>query len=148
MYPIFLAVHNILRWVALILGILAAVMAWRGWLRQLPWNDANRRFGVFFASALDSQLLVGLLLYFVFSPLTRAALGNFGAAMSEPAMRFFAVEHALFMLLAVVFGHLGGALARKQEGAARHRTAALWYTLAVLLIIVGIPWGRPLFPGF
>lgn len=147
MYPIILAVHNILRWVALILGIVAAVMAWRGWLRQLPWNDANRRFGVFFASAMDTQLLVGLLLYFVFSPLTRTALANFGAAMGQASLRFFIIEHAVIMLLAVVCAHLGGALARKQEGAARHRTAAIWFSLAALLLLVGIPWGRPLFPG-
>jgi uncharacterized membrane protein YozB (DUF420 family) len=148
MYPVFLAAHNIVRWVALVLGILAAVRAWLGWLRKSEWSESDRKIGVFFSSAMDTQLLLGLLLYFLFSPITRAALGNFGAAMRDGGARFFALEHTFYMLLAVVFAHLGSILPRKaSEAIAKHRQAAIWFSLAVLLILLGIPWMRPLLPG-
>ena len=123
------------------------VRAYRGWLRKTDWKSADRRAGVFFSSAMDTQLLLGLLLYFFFSPITRAALSDFGAAMSNAGARFFALEHFLYMFLAVVFAHLGSTLSKKGAHTERHRRAAIWYTLAVLAILLGMPWMRPLLPG-
>lgn len=148
MYPIILAVHNIFRWVVVIAAVLALVRAYRGWLRKGDWSNADRRAGVFFTVAMDIQLLLGLLLYVFFSPITRAAFSNFGAAMSDPGARFFALEHFLYMFLAVVFAHLGNTFAKKAvQPADKHRRAAIWYTLAVLAILLGMPWMRPLLPG-
>jgi hypothetical protein len=148
MYPVTLALHNIVRWIVVVTAILALVRAYRGWLRKGDWIDADRRAGVFFTSAMDTQLLLGLLLYLFFSPITRAALSNFGAAMSNPGARFFALEHLFYMLLAVVFAHLGSAFSKKAaQPVDKHRRAAIWYTLAALAILLGMPWMRPLFPG-
>ncbi len=149
MYPMVLAAHNLVRWIALILGIVTVAGAFLGLAQRSPWSERQRRFGSFFSIALDIQLLLGLLLYFVYSPLTRTALMNFGAAMSSPDLRFFAVEHAFYMLLAVVFAHLGSILPRRVEGSqAKYTRAALFFTLALLFIFVGIPWTRPLLPHF
>jgi hypothetical protein len=148
MYPVILALHNIVRWIVVITAILALVRSYRGWLRKGDWTDADRRAGVFFTSAMDTQLLLGLLLYLFFSPITRAALSNFGAAMRDPGARFFALEHLLYMFVAVVFAHLGSAFSKKAaQPADRHRGAAIWYTLAALAIVLGMPWTRPLLPG-
>jgi len=148
MYPVILALHNIVRWIVVVTAILALVRAYRGWLRKGAWTDADRRAGVFFTSAMDTQLLLGLLLYLFFSPITRAALANIGAAMSDPGARFFAFEHLFYMFVAVVFAHLGSAFSKKSEQpTSRHRVAAIWYTLSVLAILLGMPWMRPLLPG-
>jgi hypothetical protein len=100
---------------------------------------------------VDVQLLLGLLLYFVFSPLTTVALKDFGAAMSNPVQRFFAVDHVVAMVIAVVLAHVGRALSRRAADAqGKHRLAAILYGLAVLAIVLAIPWpfetgvGRPL----
>lgn len=132
----------------MVLGILAAARAWLGWLRKSEWVERDRKIGVFFSSAMDTQLLLGLLLYFLFSPITRSALSNFGAAMGDSGARFFALEHTLTMFLAVVFAHLGSILPRKaSQATAKHRQVAIWFSLAVLLILQGMPWMRPLLPG-
>ncbi len=81
MYAFFLAMHNIVRWVALILAIVATVTAFLGWFGKRQWSERDRKIGSFFGIAMDIQLLLGLLLYFVFSPITRTALQDFGAAM-------------------------------------------------------------------
>ena len=91
---------------------------------------------------------MGILLYFVFSEITKAALRDFGAAMSNSGMRFFALEHAVFMLLAVVFAHIGSSLSKKAiEDTAKFKRVVLWFGLAVLFVLAGIPWSRPLLPG-
>ncbi len=149
MYSILLAVHNVLRWVVVVLAILALVRAYRGWLGRRDWASADRRAGVFFTSSMDLQLLLGLLLYIFFSPITKAALADFGAAMSNAGARFFALEHFVYMFVAVVFAHMGNAFSKKAaEPHAKHQRAAIWYTLTVLAILLGMPWMRPLFPGW
>lgn len=148
MYPILLAVHNIVRWVALILAILAAVRAFIGWFGNRDWTDRDRKIGVYFTSAMDIQLLLGLLLYIFFSPITKAAFQDFGAAMSNEGLRFFALEHAFYMILAVVFAHLGSIFSKRaEEPVKKHRMAAIWFGLSLIIILIGMPWMRPLLPG-
>jgi len=148
MYPFVLAVHNVIRWVVLIAGILAAVRALIGWLGKKEWTKQDRLFGVIFTSSVDIQLLLGILLYFVFSPITKGAFGDFGAAMGVKDIRFFAIEHVFYMILALVFAHLGSFLPKKVDDAvSKHKRAAIWFSLAVLIILAGIPWWRPFIPG-
>ncbi|HLA97383.1 MAG TPA: hypothetical protein VJL34_02930 [Anaerolineales bacterium] len=154
MHTFILAVHNLLRWVALFLGIFAIVRSVSGWLGRREWSQADRKAGVFFTSAMDVQLLLGLWLYFFLSPITRTALGNFaasdfGAAMGDPEQRFFALEHALYMLLAVVFAHLGSLLPKKvSESRAKYQRAAIFFILAGAALLIGMPWMRALLPSF
>lgn len=149
MYTFVLAIHNIVRWVVLLLGLWAAYRAWSGWLGKRPWTSADRKAGVFFGSAFDTQLLLGLILYFFLSPITRAAFSNFGAAMADPSMRFFAIEHMFYMLLGVIFVHLGSILAKKAPtDVGKHQRAAILFSLAMLVILIGMPWMRSLLPVF
>jgi cbb3-type cytochrome oxidase subunit 1 len=148
-YQIVLALHNVIRWLALILGILAAVKAFLGWIQDSEWTKLDRKFGLFFTIALDIQLLLGLLLYFALSPITTSAVRDLSTVMGNPGIRFYAIEHAIMMLLAVVFAHLGSALPKRvDESQAKHCRAAIWFTLSFLVMLVGMPWMRPLFPAF
>ena len=101
--------------------------------------------------ALDMQILLGLLLYFVLSPFTRQAMADFGAAMRSPGLRFFAVEHVFGMVIGDRAGpHRRGPDPQEPRRSARHRLAAIFFVLALLAILASIPWpgmpaGRPLF---
>jgi len=147
MYEFFLAMHNIMRWVALILAIVATVTAFLGWFGKRQWSERDRKIGSFFGMAMDIQLLLGLILYFVYSPITRQALADFGAAMGVRDLRFFGIEHVFYMVLAVVFAHLGSILARKApESKAKFQRAAIFFGLSLLLMLLGMPWTRSLIP--
>ena len=149
MYPVILSIHNIIRWVALVLGILAAVRGYVGWFGNREWTVKDRKIGSYFTIAMDVQLLLGLLLYIFLSPATRTALQDFSAAMQVGDLRFIALEHPFYMILAVILAHLGTILSRKAEQSnAKFRRAAIWFSLSVLAIILGIPWMSRLFPGF
>lgn len=148
MYSLVLSLHNIIRWVALILGILAAVRAFLGWFGKREWTASDRKAGTNFTIAMDIQLLLGLVLYFFLSPTTQSAFQDFGASMQVSDLRFFALEHPVFMILAVVFAHLGSVFSRRAEQSnAKFRSAAIWFGLSVLFLILGIPWMSRLFPG-
>jgi hypothetical protein len=150
MYGFVLAVHNIVRWVVLIAGIVAAVRALIGWFGKKEWTKQDRLFGIIFTSSVDVQLLLGILLYFVYSNWAMKAILDKGMSfvMGESQYRFFAIEHVFYMVLALVFAHLGSALPKRvDEAVSKHKRAAIWFSLAVLIILAGIPWWRPFFPG-
>ena len=142
-YEIVRILHNLVRWAVLILGVIAAVRALAGWFGRRGWLPVDDRLGLFFTMSLDIQVLLGLLLYFVPSLITTANFSRLGDAMGNPSVRFFMVEHALLMLVAVVLAHIGRSRAKKAPNPiARHRAAAIFYTLAIILVIAGIPWDR------
>jgi hypothetical protein len=153
MDSLLLFLHSWLRWIVLLAGIFAVVRAIGGTNGKRPWTAAEGTPGLYFVSALDLQLLIGLALYLVFSPTVKAAFGNIGGAMRNPELRFFVVEHFLGMLIAVVLAHVGRVRSKKaQTDAARFKSAAIFYGLALIIILALIPWpgmaaGRPLFRG-
>ena len=146
MYTLALVIHSLLRWSALIAGAGATLVA----ATDREGRRADR-WGRALVVALDLQLLVGLALYFAISPTTRVALSDFGAAMADPGLRFWAVEHPFMMLAAVVLAHVGRVLARKAPTPAAKRTRLLiCFGLSTALMLIGTPWpgmenGRPLF---
>jgi len=148
MYDVTLFLHNIIRWVALILVIIATVSAIYGIFRKRDWTETNRKLGLYSTISLDIQLLLGLLLYVFFSPITKSAFTDFGAAMGIADLRFYALEHGFIMLIAIVFAHLGSALPKRVDTSdAKFKRAAIFFGLAFIFLLFGMPWDRAFFPG-
>ena len=141
MYQIVLAIHNILRWIVLVLAVVALLQAYIGWIGKREYSELDRKAGVFFSVSLDIQVFLGILLYVFLSPITRTAFQDFSTAMTIPEIRFFAVEHFLMMILAVILVHVGMILTKKATSdVSKFRRAATWYSLAFLVVIMAIPW--------
>lgn len=141
MYPLLLTLHSWLRWFVVIVGLIAVARFASGWWGRRAWQGHDGRLAVLFPTLLDIQLLVGLLLYFFASPITAAALRDFGAAMGNAATRFYAVEHLALMAVALVLAHVGGVLSKKRSAdPARFRVATVLFGLALVLILAAIPW--------
>lgn len=148
MYPVVLVIHNIMRWVVVAFAIIALFNAYRGWFKSREWRKSDRLAGLFYTVSLDIQLILGIMLFFFLSPITQGALQNFREMMAVDELRFFALEHTFYMLLAVIFAHIGNTLAKKAPNAvSKHRRAAIWFSLSFIVLILGIPWWRPLLPG-
>jgi hypothetical protein len=151
MYTAILIVHSLLRWVVLLTGVLAVMRSLPGWGGGRSWTSREDAAGRWFIIALDVQLLLGLLLYFALSPFTRQGLADFATAMRTPALRFWVMDHAFGMFVAVAIAHVGRVLIRKTgDAGAKHKRAVIFFGLALLLILAVIPWpgmpaGRPLF---
>jgi fumarate reductase subunit D len=151
MYVWTLLLHSWLRWFVIVAGAIAVGRALAGISGRGAWTGADDAAGKWFVVSLDVQLVIGLLLYGVLSPITRVAFADMGAAMADATLRFWAVEHLFLMVIAVVLAHIGRARSRRAATPARrHRAAFIFYGLAIVAVLVAIPWpfmaqARPLF---
>jgi hypothetical protein len=147
MYSLVLILHSWLRWVALVAGVGATLAAQADRSSRAERAD---RWGFALIMALDLQMLLGLLLYFVVSPNMAAIRDHFGEAMQNRALRFWAVEHVTMMFAALVIAHVGRVLGRRAPTPEAKRTRLLiCFGLATLAMFAAVPWpglpyGRPL----
>jgi hypothetical protein len=142
-FPYLLLVHGAWRWAVLGLGVAAVALALCGLLQKLSWEPRTALMARLFAIAVDSQVLMGAALYLTLRPLTTVALKEVDAPVSSD--HFIGLDHAAVMTAALIVVHVGAVKVRRASSdAARHRRALLSYGLALLLIVIGMPWWRPL----
>jgi len=141
MYSTILALHSVIRWIILILLVIGLIKAISGWFGGKNYGPTDNKLNLFNMIAMDINVLLGLLLYLVFSPMTKAAFTDFGAAMKNPDLRFWAVEHITVMLVALALIHvLRKRLKRDLPDVIKHRKSALFYLIALVLVLSRIPW--------
>lgn len=143
MYTGFLHLHDVLRWLLLVSLVVTLAKYLAGWLGNHFWKKTDNIMGIVFTSLMDLQLLTGLVLYFFLSPLTKIAFSDFGAAMKNADLRFYAVEHFAMMLIAVILVHIGRAKSKKAKtDQGKFKIASIFFLIAMVLMVVGIPWNR------
>jgi hypothetical protein len=146
MYTGLLHAHSGFRWLVLIFLVVAISLSIYGWLKRSDWTKSGKITSLILMIVMDIQFLIGLILYVFLSPLTKAAFNDFGAAMKNEALRFYAVEHSLMMLIALVLVHIGRSRTKKDiAGWKKHRAAVIFYAISLLVILMAIPWDRALF---
>jgi len=144
-YPTILAIHNGLRWLVLLSGLALILGCLLGLLKKSPFKPVGRILSVIYVSLMDSQFLIGVILYFA-SPLIRAFWSAPAVGMKSHDLRFFAIEHTTFMIAALALAHIGSVRSRKITiDASAYATALKWFIPSFLLILAGIPWWRPFF---
>ena len=129
-------------WAFLVLAILifTVINAVIGLKQKKEFTDKDLRLGLFTLIVSHIQLLLGLGWYFM-SPWFKALKANGSEVMGDKAARLLAVEHPLMMVIAIVFITIGWSKHKKQtEDAAKFKTFAIFYGIALLLILSRIPW--------
>ena len=150
-YSISLFLHSWNRWLILVAGTIVIGAAIKGLTAKSEYSSFQRKWSLVFLSSLHLQLLIGILMYFFISPITALALSDFGAAMKDSVLRFWAVEHTFLNILAIGLAQTGSILVKRQnDSAGKHKRTLIWSGIALLLILAMIPMGmmgvaRPLF---
>jgi hypothetical protein len=153
MYQGLLHLHSLLRWIILILLLINIVRHFSA--SNNPFTPADNKLGLFLMIAAHTTLLLGLYQWFT-GPLGFQNIRNLGmgVVMKDSAYRFWAVEHMTGMIIGIVLITLGKSVAKKEfSDALKHKRSAILYTLALVIILLTIPWpfregiGRPWFPG-
>jgi len=147
-----LVIHNILRWAVLIFGVWAVLSALFAVASKRNYTKSDNKTGLFFMISCDIQLLMGMILYFTGMWFEKVKSGM-GAVMKDPAERFFAVEHALMMIIAWLLVHVGRSMVKRAgTDAQKHKRTLIYFGIALVIIIAMIPWpfrvaeiARPLF---
>jgi H+/gluconate symporter-like permease len=140
MYPLLLALHSFIRWLVLISLLTGIVRGYNGWLGKKKFSRTDNRLRFLTATVAHIQLLLGLWLYII-SPITNYFLHNFKTAVHERQIRFFGMEHSVMMMLAVVVITIGATKAKREaQDASKFKKMAIWFTIALLMILSSIPW--------
>lgn len=139
MYATLLFFHTSFRWLVLASLLFALYRAGTGCLQDRAFSridEAARRWTVTIAHI---QLVLGMLLY-TQSPAVRFYWKH-GAGSGYPDGSFFALVHAAAMLTAIAVLTAGAAKAKRTApSGARFRILLRWYTAALILILLAIPW--------
>jgi hypothetical protein len=152
-YVIALFTHSYLRWLVLTSALWLLARSGHGWARKRSWSRLDERSHQLLVALVDLQVTLGLCLYLFLSPYSRAIFGDSDAAMHNPVLRFFGMEHALGMSLGIVLIHLGRDHSQRAASSTSRQRRVCASTLGFLLIVgVSIPWpflpyGRPLLRG-
>jgi DNA helicase HerA-like ATPase len=148
MYSALLTTHGILRWVFLIFLVLGLISALSGWISPKPFNSLTGKFRVGTVILSHIQLLIGFTLYFI-SPLVSQFLSDPGGSMKVKELRYFGVEHMLLMLIATILITIGSAKSKRAvSDVSKYRLLAIFFGIAFVLILAGVPWFRPNFRAF
>lgn len=140
MYDTLIFLHSAVRWLAFGSLVYAAFRGWMGWMDKRAFTKADNAWRHWTATALHTQLAIGLLLYFQ-RPITSYFWSNFSEAIHDRDMAFFGIWHISLMLIAVVLATMGSALAkRKTVDSEKFKTMAIWFTVALVILLVAIPW--------
>ncbi|HZX59553.1 MAG TPA: cytochrome B [Mucilaginibacter sp.] len=127
--------HSGFRYIVLLLLVVAIIRAWADWVGKKPYNEGNRKLNMFAMISLHTQLLIGLIVYFV-----GKWYENFSTMSSlSKEVRYWTVEHWSMMIIAialVTIGHSRSKKATLPEG--KHKAIAIFYTLGLVIIVVAI----------
>jgi len=135
-------IHSYWAYIVLIILIFTVFNAIIGLTKKKTFTDKDLRIGLFTLIVAHIQLLIGLAWYFM-SPAYKSLKTNGGEIMKDAHTRLLAVEHPLTMIIAIVFITIGWSKHKKQTtDNAKFKTFAVYYGIALLLILARIPWGQ------
>lgn len=139
MYLFLLSLHSLFRWLVVASLSFSILVAFRGGKNKLGFTafaDALRHWT---ATIAHVQLLIGITIYCQSSVVRLPMPYNAHQLINEQP--FFKYVHIGLMLLAVVLITTGSAKAKRMPtDGAKYRTMLTWFSIALLIIIIAIPW--------
>ncbi|WP_299054876.1 hypothetical protein [uncultured Polaribacter sp.] len=135
-------IHSYWAYLVLVILIFTVANAIISLAQKKKFTDKDLRLGLFTLIVSHIQLLIGLAWYFM-SPWYKALKADASAVMKESTARLLAVEHPTVMILAIVLITIGWSKHKKKTtDTDKFKTFAVFYGLALLLILSRIPWSN------
>ncbi len=129
--------HSYWAYIVLAVLIFTVINAIIGLVQKKEFTHKEFRLGLFALITAHIQLLVGFLVYFIGG--YQQGLGD----MKDSAVRLLALEHPLMMIIAIMLITIGWSKHKKQvKSEAKFKTFAIFYGLALVLILARIPWNN------
>ncbi len=140
MYTGLLHTHSLVRWIMFVLLIITIFRSYNGWKSKRSYTPGDKKLALFTLIFSHVQLLIGLLLYMV-SPIVKQALPDMGAAMKDKMLRFWAVEHILMMVIAILIITIGYSLSKRAASDSdKFRKIFTYFLISLIIILITIPW--------
>lgn len=154
MYEPLLFAHSWIRWVVVAAGFYLVLTLFLGWLKKKDWKESDDQLSAAFGQIMAYQLIVGFLIYLVFSPIVKNSFLNFSYAIKNPIQVYWMIYHGLAMSASLAIYEIARRRIIK-SGTSRDKFRRMLLTSVVsfLLVVAAIPWpflsyGRNWFRGF
>ena len=132
MYNFLLHAHSGLRYLVLLAAVIVFAKSVIGWLGNGSYSKFDKILAPAYVGLMHLQLLIGLLLYFVYSPLVTYNMG-------DKVSRYWSVEHILMMVLAVAAAQIGRSISKKSsDDQVKFRFQTIFFGLSILLVVVAL----------
>nr|WP_294786396.1 hypothetical protein [uncultured Flavobacterium sp.] len=140
MHQSILICHSFMRWLVLVSLIYSIYRAYKGYSSKISFNKKDDLVRHWTATIAHIQLIFGILVY-VQSPIVKYFWSNFKEGIHNKDTAFFGLIHIVLMLIAIVVITIGSALAkRKFSDASKFKTILIWFSIALIIIFIAIPW--------
>ena len=141
MYDTVKILHSFWAYLMLLILVLATVNALVKTFGGKEYAAKDLRITLFTLIVSHIQLLLGIVLFFVSDYLSLISEMGMGEVMKDAALRSNIIEHPLTMLIAVILITIGYSKHKKKATSkSKLKTIAVFYTLALVLILAKIPW--------
>lgn len=135
MYDFLKTTHSIIRYIVLLGGIGAIVTI------LMAARQRVKLFSTIFLASSHLQLVIGLLLYFIYSPWFDMLKESPKEVMKNSQYRFFAVEHIAMMVIAIILVTIGHSKLKKAlANNTKLSTPLILFVVALLVMLASIPW--------
>jgi preprotein translocase subunit SecY len=121
---VLLTIHSVVRWLIVIVAVVAAVKFAMGWLRGGVFSSIDQRLATSFSGLIDLQVTLGSILL-IWSGLAGAGF---------PVYR---IEHAVTMIIAAVVAHLQ-ARWKNADDKTRFRNSLFIILDTLIIIFIGL----------
>ncbi len=134
--------HSYWAYLVLVVLVLATVNALIKFFGDKEFDAKDFRISLFTLITMHIQLLLGIILFFTKDYFTTIdETGGMGEVMKNSELRNLIVEHPLTMIIAVALVTIGYSKSKKKlTSKPKFKTIAIFYTLALVLVLAKIPW--------
>lgn len=147
MYSTLLALHSVFRWLVLASLVYAIIMSIQGYASKRSFTKKDATARVVAGAISHTQLLIGFILYFVLSPVTQHFMVK--GADGNQQIWFFGLYHISMMSVAILIMTIGSSISKRAKtDPAKFKNIIIYFTIALLLILLSIPWFRPVLRNF
>ncbi|AUC83122.1 hypothetical protein [Lacinutrix sp. Bg11-31] len=130
--------HSYWAYLVFLMMIIATANALIKHFGKKEYTPKDFRIALFTLIVSHIQLLIGIVLWFAQDYFGELSVGE---VMKNSALRSNAVEHPIAMILAVAFITIGYSKHKKKlTSAGKLKPLAIFYTLALILVLAKIPW--------
>ncbi|WP_298262608.1 hypothetical protein [uncultured Lutibacter sp.] len=136
-------IHSYWAYIVLIVLIFAVINAFMGLNSKREFKAKDLRISLFTLIASHIQLIIGLVAYYTSSFYDTMRAAGMGEVMKNSDLRKILVEHPLVGIIAITLITIGFSKHKKKNtDTAKFKTIAVFYTIALLLILSRIPWSQ------
>ena len=134
-------IHSYWAYLVLAVLIVAVIKAFIGLTGKKEYDAKAFRISLFTLIVSHIQLLIGLVLYFTSTRFELWSVLGVGGVMKDSVQRLYLVEHPTINILAVALITIGYSKHKKKLiSGPKYRNIAIFYTIALVLILSRIPW--------